>query len=100
VFGGKKTFQALKGAYERAFLTWRTIYQFEGATARWKASSDPKTISERTKDWENRLSLARTHNVVDTTTLNVRTLELWHRRGWYELFYNRYDDFHYDRTWD
>jgi hypothetical protein len=89
VFGGKKTFQALKGAYERAFTIWKTIYQFETATARWRLQPPPATALERAKDWESRMGRARVHNVVDTTTLNVRILENWHKRGWYELFHYR-----------
>jgi hypothetical protein len=47
VFAGKKSFQALKGAYERAFTTWRALHHFEVATARHRPPVPPTTPNAR-----------------------------------------------------
>lgn len=90
VFGGKKTYQALKGCYERNFNLFKQIYAFEV----YHAPSDNGPISmiiegERLREYERRLQLARKGGC-DVGNLNARTIDHWHRSGWYNLFYRRW----------
>lgn len=90
MFGGKKTFQALKGAFERAFVTFKQIYAFEAFTAHLRTPGmNPASQTDRHRDWEKRILSARKGGF-DVGSLSVRVLEQWHRTGWYEMFYNRW----------
>ncbi|KIJ66686.1 hypothetical protein HYDPIDRAFT_85048 [Hydnomerulius pinastri MD-312] len=91
VFGGKKTYQALKGCYERNFNLFKQIYSFESFHLH--AGNGPvHSISEgdRLREYERRIQLARKGGC-DVGNLNARTIDHWHRTGWYTLFYRRWN---------
>lgn len=88
VFGGKKTYQALKGCYERNFNLFKQIYTFEA----YHAGNGPLSMTtegDRLREYERRLQLARKAGC-DVGNLNARTIDHWHRSGWYSLFYRRW----------
>lgn len=90
VFGGKKTYQALKGCYERNFNLFKQIYTLEVYHA--PAGNGPLSMiveGDRLREYERRLQLARKGGC-DVGNLNARTVDHWHRSGWYNLFYRRY----------
>lgn len=91
VFGSKKTYQALKGCYERNFNLFKQIYAFEQYHA---PNNDLSHLSEadRLREYERRLSAARKAGC-DVGNITARIIEHWHRRGWYELFYRRFVTF-------
>ncbi|KAG8213083.1 hypothetical protein J3R82DRAFT_11478 [Butyriboletus roseoflavus] len=91
VFGGKKTYQALKGCYERNFNLFKQIYAFEAYHA--PSSNGPLSMiieGDRLREYERRLQLARKGGC-DVGNLNAKTIDHWHRSGWYNLFYRRWN---------
>jgi len=88
VFGSKKTYQALKGCYERNFNLFKQIYAFESFHGH---SGDLSTFNEadRLREYERRLQTARKSGC-DVGNVTARTIDHWHRVGWYELFYRRW----------
>lgn len=88
VFGGKKTYQALKGCYERNFNLFKQIYAFESYSPH---SPNISGLSEadRLREYERRLHLAKKAGC-DVGNISARTIDHWHRMGWYELFYRRW----------
>ncbi|KAF7312130.1 hypothetical protein MIND_00225400 [Mycena indigotica] len=92
VFANKKTYQALKGCYERNFNLFKQIYAFE--TFHQQAGTGPMNLQgegERVREYERRLGLAR-RGGCDVGNISARVVDHWHRIGWYELFFRRYDD--------
>lgn len=91
VFGGKKTYQALKGCYERNFNLFKQIYAFETAHGQAGGNSNLAGLSEadRLREYERRLQIARKAGS-DVGNITARTIDHWHRVGWYDLFYRRY----------
>ncbi|KAF8969224.1 hypothetical protein BDZ97DRAFT_1754817 [Flammula alnicola] len=89
VFGGKKTYQALKGCYERNFNLFKQIYAFETAHGQ-PNSGNLGALSEadRLREYERRLSIVR--KTTDVGSITARTIDHWHRVGWYDLFYRRW----------
>ncbi|KAJ7039611.1 hypothetical protein C8F04DRAFT_1317664 [Mycena alexandri] len=90
VYGSKKTYQALKGCYERNFNLFKQIYAFETYHAH--AGSGPITAhgeADRLRDYERRLGAARRAGC-DVGNITARTIDHWHRAGWYDLFYRRW----------
>ncbi|KAJ6466597.1 hypothetical protein C8R47DRAFT_990795 [Mycena vitilis] len=90
VFGSKKTYQALKGCYERNFNLFKQIYAFEHYHA--QAGTGPITAhgeADRIRDYERRLGVARRAGC-DVGNITARTIDHWHRTGWYDLFYRRW----------
>ncbi|KAJ7116421.1 hypothetical protein C8R44DRAFT_627545 [Mycena epipterygia] len=90
VYGSKKTYQALKGCYERNFNLFKQIYAFE--TFHVHAGSGPITSqgeADRLRDYERRLVAARRAGC-DVGNITARTIDHWHRTGWYDLFYRRW----------
>ncbi|KAF7330288.1 hypothetical protein MVEN_02466700 [Mycena venus] len=90
VYGSKKTYQALKGCYERNFNLFKQIYAFETYHAH--AGTGPITShgeADRLRDYERRLSAARRAGC-DVGNITARTIDHWHRTGWYDLFYRRW----------
>lgn len=90
VFGNKKTYQALKGCYERNFNLFKQIYAFEN----FHAHSTNVVISglsepDRLREYERRLQTARKSGC-DVGNINARTIDHWHRIGWYDLFFRRF----------
>ncbi|TFK46132.1 hypothetical protein OE88DRAFT_1638768 [Heliocybe sulcata] len=90
LFGGKKTMQALKGAYERGFNVFKQIYAFEMFSRR----MGPMTINmnsqaDRLKEYEKRLSAARKSGT-EVGNINARIVDHWHTIGWYSLFHGRW----------
>ncbi|KZT19798.1 hypothetical protein NEOLEDRAFT_1077168 [Neolentinus lepideus HHB14362 ss-1] len=90
LFGGKKTMQALKGAYERGFNVFKQIYAFELFSRR----MGPITINmnsqaDRLKEYEKRLQAARKAGT-EVGNINARIVDHWHTIGWYDLFYRRW----------
>ena len=90
VFGGKKTYQALKGCYERNFNLFKQIYAFETAHGQAGGNSNLAGLSEadRLREYERRLQIARKAGS-DVGNITARTIDHWHRVGWYDLFYRR-----------
>ncbi|CAA7266943.1 unnamed protein product [Cyclocybe aegerita] len=90
VFGGKKTYQALKGCYERNFNLFKQIYAFENAHGQ-GATTNIAALSEadRLREYERRLQIARKAGS-DVGNITARTIDHWHRVGWYDLFYRRW----------
>ncbi|KAJ7183171.1 hypothetical protein C8R46DRAFT_885015 [Mycena filopes] len=83
VYGSKKTYQALKGCYERNFNLFKQIYAFETYHAH--AGSGPITAhgeADRLRDYERRLGAARRAGC-DVGNITARTIDHWHRTGWY-----------------
>ncbi|KAI6155545.1 hypothetical protein BKA82DRAFT_991504 [Pisolithus tinctorius] len=92
VFGGKKTYQALKGCYERNFNLFKSIHAFE--TFHGRAGNPPVNgvnESDRLREYERRIQLARKGGC-DIGNINARTIDHWHRTGWYDLFCKRWND--------
>jgi hypothetical protein len=87
VFENKKTYQALKGCYERNFITFKQIYALEVFHA-----NSPTILlsneSDRIREYERRLQTARKAEI-DIGNLSAKTIDHWHRIGWYNLFYQR-----------
>ncbi|KAF9223489.1 hypothetical protein BS17DRAFT_767339 [Gyrodon lividus] len=83
VFGGKKTYQALKGCYERNFNLFKQIYAFEGFHAL-SGSGLVTSINEgdRLREYERRIQLARKGGC-DVGNLSARSIDHWHRIGWW-----------------
>ncbi|KAF8134977.1 hypothetical protein EV363DRAFT_1160142 [Boletus edulis] len=91
VFGGKKTYQALKGCYERNFNLFKQIYAFEAFHAP-SGNNGPLNMiveGDRLREYERRLQLSRKGGC-DVGNLNTRTIDHWHRSGWYNMFYRRW----------
>jgi len=87
VFGSKKTYQALKGCYERNFNLFKQIYAFEQSNSS-NSSLSQLSETDRLREYERRLATARKQGS-DVGNITARTIEHWHRRGWYDLFYRR-----------
>ncbi|KAL0579578.1 Histone acetyltransferase [Marasmius crinis-equi] len=90
VFGGKKTYQALKGCFERNFNLFKQIYAFE----QYHAAAGSGSIltwadADRLKEYERRLQVARRAGC-DVGNVTARTIDHWHRAGWYTLFHHRW----------
>uniref|UniRef100_A0A0W0F758 Histone acetyltransferase n=1 Tax=Moniliophthora roreri TaxID=221103 RepID=A0A0W0F758_MONRR len=88
VFGGKKTYQALKGCFERNFNLFKQIYAFENFHAQ-----QPNVLempdADRLREYEKRLQQAR-RSGCDVGNITARTIDHWHRIGWYGLFHQRW----------
>ncbi|KAF5367092.1 hypothetical protein D9758_003975 [Tetrapyrgos nigripes] len=91
VFGGKKTYQALKGCYERNFNLFKQIYSFETFHNQNGTLGVNPNLSEADslREYERRLHTARKAGC-DVGNITARTIDNWHRNGWYELFYRRW----------
>jgi len=89
VFGGKKTYQALKGCYERNFNLFKQIYAFE--TFHTQLGNGPVNFAaegDRLREYERRLHIARKGGC-DVGNVGAKTIDHWHRSGWYGLFFRR-----------
>ncbi|KAF8623625.1 hypothetical protein AX17_007327 [Amanita inopinata Kibby_2008] len=90
VFGSKKTYQALKGCYERNFNLFKQIYAFESFHAHTGGGSiTGLPEADRLREYERRLQAARKAGC-DVGNITARTIDHWHRVGWYDLFYRRW----------
>ncbi|KAG2017863.1 histone acetyltransferase mst2 [Coprinopsis cinerea AmutBmut pab1-1] len=89
VFEGKKTYQALKGCYERNFNVFKQIYAVEAFHGHPGPYQTPNE-SDRTREYERRLQLARKAST-DVGNVTARIIEHWFARGWYELFFRRWN---------
>lgn len=106
-FGGRKTFLAVKGCYERNFVVFKQIYAFEtftanmhhqnptqseGGTSVDQEASNQRLRSEneteRLREYERKIYAARKAGF-HVGNLSSRILDHWHRMGWYALFYHR-----------
>ncbi|KAK7044172.1 Histone acetyltransferase [Paramarasmius palmivorus] len=88
VFGGKKTYQALKGCFERNFNLFKQIYAFESFHAQQPSVLDMPD-ADRLREYEKRLQVARRAGC-DVGNITARTIDHWHRVGWYGLFHQRW----------
>ncbi|KAJ2916590.1 hypothetical protein MD484_g3797, partial [Candolleomyces efflorescens] len=90
VFDRKKSYQALKGCYERNFNLFKQIYAME-AHHGYPGPLAPSQSSEadRLREYERRLGNARKASC-DIGNITSRTVEHWFHRGWYELFFRRW----------
>ncbi|KAH9928645.1 uncharacterized protein B0H18DRAFT_953885 [Fomitopsis serialis] len=102
VFGGRKSFTALKSCYHRNVETFKQIFAFEvylahnpdaGGPINGAASlgnfNDPTMA--RQVHLEQRLDDARAANI-PVANLNVKVIDHWHQKDWYQLFKRRYVD--------
>lgn len=48
--------------------------------------------ADRLREYERRLQIARKSGS-DVGNITARTIDHWHRVGWYDLFYQRYAPF-------
>ncbi|KAF4571480.1 hypothetical protein EYR40_007948 [Pleurotus pulmonarius] len=92
VFGGKKTYQALKGCYERNVNLYKQINSFE----RFQLQSGNPSVkglaeADRLREYERRLQTARKSGI-EVGNIAARTVDHWHQLGWYDLFYSRMGD--------
>ncbi|KAG5653383.1 hypothetical protein H0H81_000770 [Sphagnurus paluster] len=88
VFGSKKTYQALKGCYERNFNLFKQIYSFEMFHGH-PGGLSSLNEADRLREYERRLQSARKASC-DVGNITARTIDHWHRVGWYDLFYRRW----------
>ncbi|KAG6861356.1 hypothetical protein C0995_001089 [Termitomyces sp. Mi166 len=88
VFGSKKTYQALKGCYERNFNLFKQIYAYEMYHTH-APNLNSYNEADRLREYERRLQSARKAGC-DVGNVTARTIDHWHRLGWYELFYRRW----------
>ncbi|KAF7327469.1 hypothetical protein MKEN_00325300 [Mycena kentingensis (nom. inval.)] len=92
VFGGKKSYQALKGCYERNFNLFKQMYSFE--MYHQANGTGPMNMqqseADRLREYERRLGLAR-RGGCEVGNISARVLDHWHHIGWYKLFYGRYE---------
>ncbi|KAJ3828458.1 hypothetical protein EV361DRAFT_802692 [Lentinula raphanica] len=90
VFGSKKTYQALKGCYERNFNLFKQIHIFETFLGGNGSLDLNANLSEADslREYERRLASARKAGY-DVGNITARTIDQWHRNGWYELFHSR-----------
>ncbi|KAK7454452.1 Histone acetyltransferase [Stygiomarasmius scandens] len=89
VFGGKKTYQALKGCYERNFNLFKQIYSFENHHTNSTPMNPSMSEADSLREYEKRLQIAKKAGC-DVGNITARTIDHWHRNGWYELFYRRW----------
>lgn len=89
VFGNKKTYQALKGCYERNFNLFKQIYAFESFHGHSLGSIAGLPEADRLREYERRLQAARKAGC-DVGNITARTIDHWYRVGWYDLFYRRW----------
>ncbi|KAF9266517.1 hypothetical protein L218DRAFT_996694 [Marasmius fiardii PR-910] len=90
VFGGKKSYQALKGCFERNFNLFKQIYAFENFHAQQQAVNILSWAdADRLKEYERRLQNAR-RGGCDVGNITARTIDHWHRVGWYSVFHHRW----------
>ncbi|KAL1738979.1 hypothetical protein HDZ31DRAFT_86042 [Schizophyllum fasciatum] len=91
VFDSKKTYQALKGCYERNFNIFRQIYAFEAyCTQNGLPNLSAYGETDRIREYERRLQSAKRAGC-DVGNINARTIDHWRRIGWYDLFYRRWN---------
>ncbi|KAH9031749.1 hypothetical protein EDB85DRAFT_1865508 [Lactarius pseudohatsudake] len=89
-FGGRKTFLAVKGCYERNFVVFKQIYAFETFTAGMQqADVDTDSEVDRLREYERRIYAARKAGF-HVGNLSSRILDHWHRMGWYATFHSRW----------
>ncbi|CCL98170.1 uncharacterized protein FIBRA_00164 [Fibroporia radiculosa] len=98
IFGGRKSFTALKSCYHRNVETFKQIYAFEAFLAQLPpdannpnnpASGHTDPTMARQAYLEQRLEDARTAGA-PVANLNVRVIDHWHQNGWYTLFKSRF----------
>ncbi|KAG7089865.1 hypothetical protein E1B28_011508 [Marasmius oreades] len=90
VFGGKKSYQALKGCFERNFNLFKQIYAFETFHIQQQAVNILSWAdADRLKEYERRLQVAR-RGGCDVGNITARTIDHWHRIGWYSVFHHRW----------
>ncbi|KAJ3995086.1 hypothetical protein F5050DRAFT_1809014 [Lentinula boryana] len=92
VFGSKKTYQALKGCYERNFNLFKQIHSFEtflGGNGSLELNAN-LSEADSLREYERRLAGARKAGC-DVGNITARTIDQWHRNGWYGLFYLRWN---------
>lgn len=90
-FGGRKTFLAIKGCYERNFAVFKNVYAFEEFTSNMQPSStmDPDSEVDRVREFERRIYAARRAGF-NLGSLTSRLLDHWHQMGWYKTFHSRW----------
>ncbi|THH21298.1 hypothetical protein EW146_g223 [Bondarzewia mesenterica] len=89
-FGGRKTFLAVKGCYERNFVVFKQIYAFETFTTHMQHNNiDTENEVDRLREYERRIYAARKSGF-HVGNLSSRILDHWHRMGWYNVFYQRW----------
>ncbi|TFY76676.1 hypothetical protein EWM64_g7338 [Hericium alpestre] len=90
-FGGRKTFLAVKGCYERNFVVFKQIYAFETFTSQMQRGTvDTESEVDRLREYERRIYAARKAGF-HVGNLTSRLLDHWHRMGWYNTFYSRWN---------
>ncbi|KZT07661.1 uncharacterized protein LAESUDRAFT_742775 [Laetiporus sulphureus 93-53] len=102
IFGGRKSFTALKSCYHRNVETFKQIFAFEVYLSR--LPPDPNNpadgnapFSDRIHDptmarqayLEQKLEEARGAGV-PVANLNMKVIDHWHQKGWYNLFKSRF----------
>ncbi|KAH9838396.1 uncharacterized protein C8Q71DRAFT_856352 [Rhodofomes roseus] len=102
VFGSRKSFTALKSCYHRNVETFKQIFAFDVYLAHNPGTSGPisgaasfgnfnDSTMARQVHLEQKLDDARAAGVA-VANLNVKVIDHWHQKGWYQLFKKRYVD--------
>jgi hypothetical protein len=68
---------------------FKQIYAFENAHGQGAANMANWSDADRLREYERRLQIARKAGS-DVGNITARTIDHWHRVGWYDLFYQRY----------
>jgi len=98
IFGGRKSFTALKSCYHRNVETFKQIYAFESYLTRADPNcatgfpsflNHPDPSTARQAYLEPRLESARAAGA-PVGNLNVKVIDHWHQTGWYGLFKSRF----------
>lgn len=89
-FGGKKTYQALKGCYERNLNVFRQLYTFETFNGEPRLSPNNRSLPEadRLREYERRLQAVKKSGE-EVGNISARTIDHWQNMGWFHLFYRR-----------
>lgn len=91
VFAGKKTYQALKGCYERNCHLWRQLDVFqEFNTLNGYGSIQAQPEKDRLREHERRIQAAHKAGV-EIGNLNARVVDHWFMTGWFQLFASRHE---------
>jgi hypothetical protein len=68
---------------------FKQIYAFENAHGQGSANIAALSEADRLREYERRLQITRKAGS-DVGNITARTIDHWHRVGWYDLFYRRY----------
>ncbi|KAI0956017.1 hypothetical protein AcV7_006531 [Taiwanofungus camphoratus] len=103
LFGGRKSYTALKSCYHRNIETFKQIHAFETFLAKQPPDSESTMcapgLSPLQSQWdsamtrqsflERKLEAARATGI-PVGSVNLKVIDHWHKQGWYALFKSRF----------